>query len=861
MTRRYECPKSELTLSGSVTRRKHRAFRNSARRRRCLSTTLGVVAGFIVGLLLLAAGRQRLIHLDDRIICHNRRSSVDDLMIDASPVDLNVNSEYKGLVFVGVMTAQKYLSTRAVAVYDTWGREVAGKIAFFASQVSHPPPSHPHLPLVPLKGVDDSYPPQKKSFLMLQYMFENFGDRFEWFMRADDDLYVHPEKLAAFLRSVDSSKSYYIGQAGRGNQKEFGLLSLEYDENFCMGGPGVILSRATLAKIAPHTKECLQNLYTTHEDVELGRCVRKYAGIPCTWSYEMQTILYHNSSGKEAFTGNLKRKEVHRAITLHPVKQHNHMYRVHNYMKSLKIHALQQKTVILNRDIVNMAIALHYSAETASKIHLGKNMTLFELEYESLYAHELPQHFGMTPGLNKFKPTETSDVLMWDFLARSLYSDSSINPRKKIHSALREGLEDVIREVMESINKHSKQRGRVIEFRELLYGYHRVNPLFGADYVLDMLLMYKKYRGRKMTVPVRRHAYLQQQFTGLEIREIELDLTLEGWHEDRPSERLIEDDVNFNVKRPKKAMTKFPETAETSDLIIVSPNSEPVTFDQVQFLRQQHINFILPLSGRFPTFRRFVHTFEEVCLKEKESASLYVMLFPSDVDNSVNETLSLVQEVQRRYPRAKIVVYPIFAGFTRALALDEGARLVPGDGLLFFIDVDMTFTRETLARVRLNTIRARSVYFPIVFSEFDPEVAFLFAPGNQDQDKDRVTVNSGYWRQFGFGIASLFKSDYFRVGGLDTKIKGWGKEDVDLYTKFILCSTSISVFRAVDPGLFHRFHIITCSPKLDDAQLKMCKDTRFETYGSVPYLSSILVSNLTGYINFANSRQRISSLS
>jgi chondroitin sulfate synthase len=50
-------------------------------------------------------------------------------------------------------------------------------------------------------------------------------------------------------------------------------------------------------------------------------------------SLQMQTILYHNSSGRDAFTGNLKQKEVHRAITLHPVKQHQHMYRVHNYMK------------------------------------------------------------------------------------------------------------------------------------------------------------------------------------------------------------------------------------------------------------------------------------------------------------------------------------------------------------------------------------------------------------------------------------------------------------------------------------------------------------------------------------------------
>jgi len=53
-------------------------------------------------------------------------------------------------------------------------------------------------------------------------------------------------------------------------------------------------------------------------------------------SLQMQTILYHNSSGRNAFTGNLKQKEVHRAITLHPIKQHQHMYRVHNYMKVSK---------------------------------------------------------------------------------------------------------------------------------------------------------------------------------------------------------------------------------------------------------------------------------------------------------------------------------------------------------------------------------------------------------------------------------------------------------------------------------------------------------------------------------------------
>lgn len=194
-----------------------------------------------------------------------------------------IHNSRRSLLFVGVMTADKYLKTRAAAVYRTWGKELPGRMAFFSSGYS----KSSYLPLVPLQGVDDSYPPQKKSFMMLLYMHDNFVDRFEWFLRADDDVYLKADKLENLLRSVDSRKPQFIGQAGRGNNEEFGSLSLEYDENFCMGGPGVILSRETLKRIAPHIKECLKSLYTTHEDVELGRCVQKFAGVPCTWSYEV----------------------------------------------------------------------------------------------------------------------------------------------------------------------------------------------------------------------------------------------------------------------------------------------------------------------------------------------------------------------------------------------------------------------------------------------------------------------------------------------------------------------------------------------------------------------------------------------
>ncbi|KAF7250591.1 Chondroitin sulfate synthase 3 [Varanus komodoensis] len=196
-------------------------------------------------------------------------------------------------LYVGVMTAQKYLGSRALAVQRTWARSISGRVEFFSSQGSVPPPAlqgEQPLPVVALPGVDDSYPPQKKSFMMLKYMHDHYLDTYEWFMRADDDVYIKGEKLEEFLRSLNSSKPLYLGQTGLGNIEELGKLGLEPGENFCMGGPGMIFSREVLRRMVPHIGECLREMYTTHEDVEVGRCVRRFGGTQCVWSYESCSI-------------------------------------------------------------------------------------------------------------------------------------------------------------------------------------------------------------------------------------------------------------------------------------------------------------------------------------------------------------------------------------------------------------------------------------------------------------------------------------------------------------------------------------------------------------------------------------------
>lgn len=100
-------------------------------------------------------------------------------------------------------------------------------------------------------------------------------------------VFLSGEKLEEFLRSLNSSKPLYLGQTGLGNIEELGKLGLEPGENFCMGGPGMIFSREVLRRMVPHIGECLREMYTTHEDVEVGRCVRRFGGTQCVWSYEV----------------------------------------------------------------------------------------------------------------------------------------------------------------------------------------------------------------------------------------------------------------------------------------------------------------------------------------------------------------------------------------------------------------------------------------------------------------------------------------------------------------------------------------------------------------------------------------------
>jgi chondroitin sulfate synthase len=201
---------------------------------------------------------------------------------------LNISMELKPakyFILIGVMTADRYISTRVKTIRETWANTLDSvKIIFFCGDQGN---ASMDFDFIRLPGVDDTYPPQNKSFYMLKYIFEHYINEFHWFVRADDDAYIRSDRLSELLRRFDSSEDLMFGQAGVGKSHEKGKLGLEDGDNFCIGGVGVVMSQSVVRKVAPYLLTCLNQTVSLHEDSELGRCIRRHVGVMCPWGQEV----------------------------------------------------------------------------------------------------------------------------------------------------------------------------------------------------------------------------------------------------------------------------------------------------------------------------------------------------------------------------------------------------------------------------------------------------------------------------------------------------------------------------------------------------------------------------------------------
>ena len=245
------------------------------------------------------------------------------------------------------------------------------------------------------------------------------------------------------------------------------------------------------------------------------------------------------------------------------------------------------------------------------------------------------------------------------------------------------------------------------------------------------------------------------------------------------------------------------------------------------------INFIVPISNVSERFHEFMGMYEMCCLKRDLKLHLWLVVYSSQDKVFVT---GLIESYLKTYKRAQITVVEGSGVFSRGRALHLGMSQLRSEDLAFHCDVDMTVSNSFLNRCRKNTIRGKKVYYPEFFKLYNLDYVYI---GRPRPKKIPLKRQHGHWAAYSFGMLCIYKSDYDRVGGMDTSIIGWGEEDVRFFERILKWKT-LEVFRAPDPGLTHRWHEKVCPPSLSKDQMKHCLSSRGENLADRIQLANYL---------------------
>ena len=450
---------------------------------------------------------------------------------------------------------------------------------------------------------------------------------------------------------------------------------------------------------------------------------------------------------------------------------------------------------VLDEAKIDKALTLHPVKDPANMFRLHyhfMSIKLFKLHYRGyktngmlsttkrILAGEInPMSFA-----NRSRKTDFylrangSSKLEWEYLTQQKHSTTIQHFDLKNHKSYLmfknpDGMKKALAITMHELNeKHRKTLNRKtkskITLENINYGYLRVNPKYGAQY--QLCLSIKSPHG-PLKYP---------------------------WHPPKPAYHWAHVDQAFSTIQGR-----------------IQADIKRIT-----------VHFIVPLQEKYEELRRFLASVREAFLIHSEPIAVLVVYFPES--SSPEKHIQHINELKLEFPETKFVWLHIPGQFNRAKALQKGAKYLGNDSLLFFSDIDLVFRREFVYRCRGNTIRGKQVYMPLMFGQYNPDVVY-FNKKRSTETNFVYTKPAGRWRIYSYGPVCIYGSDVMAVGGLNTNIKGWGKEDTDFASRVV--EHGLTIFRAPDQGIVHVFHRhVPCDESLAEDQRYQCKMATLSTY-------------------------------
>lgn len=187
--------------------------------------------------------------------------------------------------------------------------------------------------------------------------------------------------------------------------------------------------------------------------------------------------------------------------------------------------------------------------------------------------------------------------------------------------------------------------------------------------------------------------------------------------------------------------------------------------------------------------QHFIHEMSRIM---KETREDHVNIIVVDYENKDID----IEESLRQSSLTNYTVLKRSGAFHKTEAIQSAVSTITDPhSIVLLFDLHLRTPTSFFSAIRKHTVEGRMAFTPVLF-----RLTFCGRP------LTKTTQSKGYWETFGFGIFSIFKSDWDRFGGMNVRDfrDKWGGEDWEMIDRVLALGLEVERLRM--PRFYHFYH-------------------------------------------------------